>query len=87
MEKAAWCRAQAIERMQEVNDLCFDALRDDNGRIDRDALKGFFDSAAELDRLSNVASEVEEDRAKRYPTEEDTGMAALMRSYRAFSEG
>lgn len=75
MTEAAWCRATAIERLEQVNQRCFDALMDGDA-INRDALNGFTTTVQALNELCNVPAEVREDFAARFQTKEKLVEAA-----------
>lgn len=67
MENSVWNRAMAIERLEDVNLKCYQALM---GGIDRDAMNGFMETTRELDSLCNVSAEVAEDYQTRFQTKE-----------------
>ena len=67
MENSVWNRAKAIERLEDVNLKCYQALM---RGIDRDALNGFMETTRELDSLCNVSAEVAEDYQTRFQTKE-----------------
>ena len=61
MENSVWNRAMAIERLEDVNLKCYQALM---GGVDRDALNGFMETTRELDSLCNVSAERGETRCE-----------------------
>ncbi len=67
MENSVWNRAKAIERLEDVNLKCYQALM---RGVDRDALNGFMETTRELDSLCNVSAEVAEDYQTRFQTKE-----------------
>lgn len=85
MQAAAWCRAEAVERLERVNQRCFERLDTDTDTLDKTALNGFLESIDRLNALCFVALEVEdakrtfendESRLKRKKEEETRGLFA-----------
>lgn len=74
-----WSRTIAVERLEDVNLRCYQALA--HG-IDRDALSGFIQTTRELNALCNVQAEVAEDYQERFQTKEKL-VAAARRSQMA----
>lgn len=64
LDAAVWSRRIAINRLSAVNKRCFDALMGDG--ISRVELGGFMDTTSMLNDLTNVKSEIEEDRRSRF---------------------
>ena len=68
MTSAVWSRRIALERVQAVNDALYQKIAEE-GDISRDTLKGFLDSTAMLNDLSDIEHEKQ---LRREALEEDT---------------
>ena len=85
MKNASWSLSEAMRRLEAVNDRCYRELTAGDAEkrpIDREALRGFLDTAAELNRLACVDCEVEAERERRYEGA-DTARERAMRKREA----
>lgn len=63
MQDATWCRAKAIQQLEQINQRCFDALMGSDEVPDKSALTGFLETVDRLNELCFVAVETADAKA------------------------